>query len=47
MKMYKNNIIGKGTFRDQMERLGYPNKWVEDYVKLVKLGITTDDEPTV
>jgi hypothetical protein len=47
MKMYKNSIIGKGTFRDQMERLGYPNKWVEDYVKLVKLGITTDDEPAV
>jgi hypothetical protein len=47
MKMYKNSIIGKGTFRDQMERLGYPNKWVADYVKLVKLGITSDDEPTV
>ena len=45
-KMYKNSVIGKGTFKDQMERLGYPDKWIEDYIKLVKLGITVDDEPT-
>jgi hypothetical protein len=44
-KMYKNSVIGKGTFKDQMERLGYPDKWIEDYIKLVKLGITVDDEP--
>ncbi len=45
-KMYKNSVIGKGTFKDQMERLGYPDKWIEDYIKLVKLGIPLDDEPT-
>ena len=46
-KMYKVGIIGKGTFKDQMERIGYPDKWIDDYIDLVKLGITSDDEPTV
>ena len=45
-KLYKNSIIGKGTFKDEMERLGYPDRWVDDYIKLVKLGIPLDDEPT-
>ena len=45
-KLYKESIIGKGTFKDEMERLGYPDRWVDDYIKLVKLGITVDDEPT-
>ena len=44
-KLYKNSIIGKGTFKDEMERLGYPDRWVDDYIKLVKLGIPLDDEP--
>ena len=46
-KFYKLNIIGKGTFKDQLERLGYPDKWIDDYIELVKEGKLPDDEPTI
>lgn len=46
-KFYKLDIIGKGTFKDQLERLGYPDKWIDDYIELVKEGKLPDDEPTI
>jgi hypothetical protein len=45
-KMYKEGIIGRPTFEQQMLRLGYSQFWVDEYVNLIKLGITPDDEPT-
>jgi hypothetical protein len=45
-KMYKEGIIGRGTFEEQMSRLGYSQFWIDEYVNLIKLGITPDDEPT-
>jgi hypothetical protein len=44
--MYKEGIIGRGTFEEQMLRLGYNQFWIDEYVNLIKLGITPDDEPT-
>jgi len=46
-KFYKLDIIGKGTFKDQLERLGYPDRWIDDYIELVKEGKLPDDEPTL
>ena len=41
-KMFKNGLIDVDTYEDQLERIGYPDRWIRRYRQLIEGGMATD-----
>ena len=44
-KMYKNGIIDQEEYEDQLERIGYPERWIRRFRHLIEMGIAPDEQP--
>ena len=41
-KMFKNGLIDADTYEDQLERIGYPDRWIRRYTQLIEGGLEPD-----
>ena len=42
MIQFKNALIDADTYEDQLERIGYPDRWIRRYTKLIEGGLEPD-----
>jgi len=41
-KFYKSDLIDGETYENELERLGYPDRWITKYLHLLDMGMIDD-----
>jgi len=41
-KFYKAELIDSETYENELERIGYPDRWINKYLQLLDMGMAED-----
>ena len=41
-KFFKADLIDDETYEGELERLGYPDRWITKYLTLLQMGMSDD-----